>query len=408
MSEIAVVSVKKIKLTAEAQKGNKLAAAALKLAEQPERFLSTIQVGITLIGILTGVFSGEAFADDIEGWLTGLGVPENVATYLGYISVVVAMTYLSIVFGELVPKRIGMCAAERVARLVVIPVKVLSCVGAPFVWILAKSTSIVLNLLRLKSEDNKVTEEEIRMMVQESATAGGDVQEVERNIVERVFNLGDRNLESIMTPRSEMRLLHTGMSGAEVVAFVNGNPFDNYPVIDVKKEIIGFVAAAELIGHVSEADFSLEKYVHEPVYFPKTMKVYHALEDMKRNSLRLCFVCDEFGETKGIVTLRDILEALVGTIQGLHEKREIAVREDGSCLVDGQYSFYDFLVHYKADKLYAGHDYNTLGGLILDRLGHIPVTGERLQWQGFSFEVMDMDGGRIDKVSVRLLPKEEE
>ena len=191
MSELAVVSSKKIRLEAEAQQGNRLAAAALKLVDQPERFLSTIQVGITLIGILTGLFSADVLSDDLGGFFSGLGMPEFYAFYLARILVVAVVTYLTIVFGELVPKRIGMCAPEVISKLAAVPMKAFSCVAAPFVWVLSKSTVLVCNLLGVRKMTAKVTEEEIRLMVQESAR-DGDVQDVERKIVERVFNLGDR------------------------------------------------------------------------------------------------------------------------------------------------------------------------------------------------------------------------
>ena len=340
MSELAVVSSKKIRLEAEAQQGNRLAAAALKLVDQPERFLSTIQVGITLIGILTGLFSADVLSDDLGGFFSGLGMPEFYAFYLARILVVAVVTYLTIVFGELVPKRIGMCAPEVISKLAAVPMKAFSCVAAPFVWVLSKSTVLVCNLLGVRKMTAKVTEEEIRLMVQESAR-DGDVQDVERKIVERVFNLGDRDLESIMTPRGDIAWLDVKMTGEEIASVVNRLPYHKYPV----------------------ADGSLD-------------------------------------HVQGFVSLRDILEALVGTIQEPYEESEIVVREDGSCLVDGQCSFYDFLVHFQEDMLYSKYDYNTVSGLILENLGHIPLTGERMAWEGFVFEIVDMDGARIDKILV--------
>ena len=400
MSELAVVSSKKIRLEAEAQQGNRLAAAALKLVDQPERFLSTIQVGITLIGILTGLFSADVLSDDLGGFFSGLGMPEFYAFYLARILVVAVVTYLTIVFGELVPKRIGMCAPEVISKLAAVPMKAFSCVAAPFVWVLSKSTVLVCNLLGVRKMTAKVTEEEIRLMVQESAR-DGDVQDVERKIVERVFNLGDRDLESIMTPRGDIAWLDVKMTGEEIAAVVNRLPYHKYPVADGSLDHVqGFVYIRGLLGRLHDGHFTVTRFMHEPVFFPETMKVYNALDEMKRRHLQFGFVCDEFGDVKGIVSLRDILEALVGTIQEPYEESEIVVREDGSCLVDGQCSFYDFLVHFQEDMLYSKYDYNTVSGLILENLGHIPLTGERMAWEGFVFEIVDMDGARIDKILV--------
>ncbi len=361
MSELAVVSSKKIRLEAEAQQGNRLAAAALKLVDQPERFLSTIQVGITLIGILTGLFSADVLSDDLGGFFSGLGMPEFYAFYLARILVVAVVTYLTIVFGELVPKRIGMCAPEVISKLAAVPMKAFSCVAAPFVWVLSKSTVLVCNLLGVRKMTAKVTEEEIRLMVQESAR-DGDVQDVERKIVERVFNLGDRDLESIMTPRGDIAWLDVKMTGEEIAAVVNRLPYHKYPVADGSLDHVqGFVYIRELLGRLHDGHFTVTRFMHEPVFFPETMKVYNALP---------------------------------------YEESEIVVREDGSCLVDGQCSFYDFLVHFQEDMLYSKYDYNTVSGLILENLGHIPLTGERMAWEGFVFEIVDMDGARIDKILV--------
>ena len=204
-----------------------------------------------------------------------------------------------------------------------------------------------------------------------------------------------------MTPRWYIACVYVKMTGEEIAAVVNRLPYHKYPVADGSLDHVqGFVYIRELLGRLHDGHFTVTRFMHEPVFFPETMKVYNALDEMKRRHLQFGFVCDEFGDVKGIVSLRDILEALVGTIQEPYEESEIVVREDGSCLVDGQCSFYDFLVHFQEDMLYSKYDYNTVSGLILDNLGHIPLTGERMAWEGFVFEIVDMDGARIDKILV--------
>lgn len=400
MSELAVVSARKSKLGADAKKGGRLARTALALANNPERFLSTVQVGITLIGILTGLYSGEVLAKNFDDVLMLFGLPEAYAYSLAQFIIVVVVTYMTIVFGELVPKRIGMCAPETVSKLISMPMKALSLAAAPFVWILSKSTQLIVNMLGLKFDESKVTEEEIRSMVEEGAN-GGEIQAVERNIVERVFNLGDRNLESIMTPRVEIVCIDVNMEKEAMIGLINKQPYGKYPVVDRSlNRLKGVVYVRELTGRIGSDSFDIMRFVREPVYFSGKMSVYGALEELKARHLTFALVCDEFGEIEGIVSLKDILEALVGEMPNSHEDTEIVVRADGSVLVDGQCSFYDFLAHFKREDLYPEYKFNTVNGLLLSFLGHVPATGEILEWNGFVFEVVDMDGVRIDKVLV--------
>ena len=393
MSEIAMVSARKSRLETEAKSGNKSARRALKLANEPDRFLSTIQIGITLIGILTGLYSGQALANDLAVWVEKIEVLRPHALLVSKTLIVIVVTYLTLIFGELVPKRIGMVAAERMAKLIAAPMDVLSRVASPFVWLLSASTACMMKLLGLnKSGENKITEEEIKAIIQES-TAEGEIQEVEQVIVERVFNLGDRDLIWLNVRDSNEALRET----------VNTHLHTIYPVADTKLDnMVGVVFLKDLFGRMDAPDFNLKAIVRPPQYFPQNQSVYNAMEQLKQGHIKYGLVTDEFGSIEGIVTLQDILKALIGDLPELGEEPDIVQREDGTYLVDGQCSFYDFLAYFDMDCLYTHHYYNTLSGLILKILEHIPQTGEKLTWYNFQFEIVDMDGARIDKVLVRV------
>lgn len=404
MSEIALVSARKARLELEAKRGNKSAQTALKLAGEPDRFLSTIQIGITLIGILTGLYSGEAFAYNLAEVVRHVPVFEPYALGLSKTVIVIIVTYLTLIMGELVPKRIGMGYAERVSMLVARPMFLLSKLALPFVWLLSKSTSFVIKITGIKAnEENKVTEEEIKAIVKEGFD-GGEVQEVEQDIVERVFNLGDRNVGSIMTHRSDLVWLDVTDSIEKIREKVQENLFNIYPVASEKFDNIkGVVYLKDLFGRIDEPDFSLEQVIRPAQYLPENQSVYNALEQFKQARVKYGIVTDEFGGIQGIVTLKDIMEGLIGQVPEIGEEAEITQRADGSWLVDGQYNFYDFLEYFDLEDLYAEHDYNTLSGLILEILERVPKTGETLTWLNFEFEIVDMDGARIDKVLVKKI-----
>lgn len=404
MSEIALVSARKARLELDAKRGNKSAQTALKLAGEPDRFLSTIQIGITLIGILTGLYSGEAFAYNLAEVVRHVPVLEPYALGVSKTIIVIIVTYLTLIMGELVPKRIGMGYAERVSMLVAKPMYFLSKLALPFVWLLSKSTSLVIKITGIKAnEENKVTEEEIKAIVKEGFD-GGEVQEVEQDIVERVFNLGDRNVGSIMTHRSDLVWLDVTDSIEKIREKVQENLFNIYPVASEKFDNIkGVVYLKDLFGRVDEPDFSLEEVIRPAQYLPENQSVYNALEQFKEARVKYGIVTDEFGGIQGIVTLKDIMEGLIGQVPEVGEEAEIVQRADGSWLVDGQYNFYDFLEYFDMEDLYAEHDYNTLSGLILEILERVPKTGETLTWLTFEFEIVDMDGARIDKVLVKKI-----
>lgn len=404
MSEIALVSARKARLELESKRGNQSAKIALRLANEPDKFLSTVQIGITLIGILTGLYSGEAFAKDLAEYVRRIPVLEPYALGVSKTAIVVIVTYLTLIVGELVPKRIGMGYAEKVSILVAKPMNILSVIASPFVWLLSMSTTLTIKLTGISSvEESKVTEEEIKAIVKEGFD-GGEVQEVEQDIVERVFNLGDRNVGSIMTHRSELVWLDITDSIEQIRGKVQENLFNIYPVASGKfDDIKGVVYLKDLFGRIDAKDFSLEQVIRPAQYLPENQSVYNALEQFKQARVKYGIVTDEFGGIQGIVTLKDIMEGLIGQVPEVGEEADIIERSDGSWLVDGQYNFYDFLEHFDMEDLYAEHDYNTLSGLILEILERVPKTGERLTWLDFDFEIVDMDGARIDKVLVTKL-----
>lgn len=405
MSEVALISARKSRLSTDAKQGSKAARMALKLANEPDRFLSTVQIGITLIGILTGIYSGNKIAVSLTDLMHSWGMSSAYAPAVAQGVIVVIVTYLTIIFGELVPKRIGMSMAEKTAKIVARPMGVLAKIALPFVWLLAKSTEVIFNLLGIKETENKVTEEEIKSIIQEG-TEGGEVQPVEQDIMQRVFMLGDLKVSSIMTHKSDIVWFDVDLSAEEVKVKLSDQLYEFYPVAEGDLDHVkGVVYLKDLMLHLYEPDFNLASLVHEATYFPEGMNVYKVLEQMKQHRISRALVCDEFGACIDIITLKDILEGLVGNMDDADEEPDIIkrVNNDG-WLVDGQCPFYDFLCYFDRRDLLENVEYHTVGGLILQELERIPQSGETIEWKGFVFEVVDMDGARIDKVLVTLVP----
>lgn len=410
MSEIALISARKSNLTTDAKKGNKSAQTALKLANEPDRFLSTIQIGITLIGILTGIYSGNTIAVVFGEWLESIGMAESYAFTLAQTLIVIIVTYLTLIFGELVPKRIGLSVAERASKIVARPMYVLSLFASPFVWLLSKSTETMFNLLGIKSSESKVTEEEIKSIIQEG-TEGGEVQPVEQDIVERVFLMGDLKVDSIMTHKKDLVWLDVNYDGEKVRQILKEDLFEVYPVADGGLDhVLGIITLKDLVLTLERRDFSLRSLIRKPVYFYEGMSVYKVLEQMKSQNMSRGLVCDEFGACIGIITLKDILEGLVGTVSDdSGDAPYIVKRKDNpGWLVDGQCPIYDFLDYFDSEDLYESAEYTTVAGLVISLLEHIPQSGETTKWNNFTFEVVDMDGARVDKLLVQKLPSVQE
>lgn len=403
MAEMALVSSRKTRLETQAAKDDKKAKEALKLINKSDAFFSTVQIGITLIGILTGIFSSEALKTDLIVYLEKIDWIRPFANGAATTIIVVILTYFTLVLGELVPKRIGLSRPEGITKLMATPMRMLSTITYPFVWLLTKSTFYTIKLLNIKGKDNQVTEEEIKAIIHEG-TEQGTIEEAEQEIIERVFHLGDRNITSLMTHRNDIVWFNLNNEKDKLKEIIVTEPHSVYPVCeDNIDDIKGVVSVKDLYLH--ESSTPLPDIMRPALFVPENNTAYHVLERFKESKIHCCFVVDEYGSLLGMITLNDILEAIVGDIpQPDGEDYEIVKREDGTFFVDGQIPFYDFLSTFeKTDWINEGEqDFDTLAGFILHQLERIPFTGDKLEWRGFTFEIADMDGHRIDKVLVTI------
>jgi putative hemolysin len=403
MAEIALVSARKARLEGQANKGDEKAKAALKLANNPDVFLSTVQVGITLIGILTGIFSGEKLKTPIIEYFNGFEWSRAYSNGIATTIIVVILTYFSLVLGELVPKRIGLARPEFIAKNFAKPMGWLSKITFPFIWLLTSSTHLIVKLFNLKVSDNQVTEEEIKAMVAEGSEHGA-IEEEEKEIIERLFHLGDRNITSLMTHRTDIVWFEQHETVQQFKDRFTELTYSTYPVCDkVVDDIKGVVYVKDIVKATPSTQL---KDLYKPAMFvPENNSAYQLLEKFKSTKIHTCFIVNEYGTLEGMITLNDVLEAIVGDVpQSGQEEYEIIERNDGSFLIDAQIPFYNFLSHFeKTEWMNEGeHDFDTLAGFVLHELEHIPVTGERFEWNGFSIEIIDMDGQRIDKLLVKI------
>jgi putative hemolysin len=404
MSEIALVSSRKFKLESAVRKGNKNAKKALELAEDPNTFLSTMQIGITLIGILTGIYSGEKITADITQLVESVVVLRPYAHTIAVVLVLIIITYFSLVFGELIPKRIGLAFPEKIASFVARPMSLLSGLTKPFIWLLAKTNDLILALFGFKKKlEDRVSEEEIKSIVQESAESG-EIQEIEHGIVQRVFALGDRTVSELMTHRSDLVWLDINDSLDMVKEKMAAEIHSVYPVANGNlDELLGIISVRELFPqHLSNETFSLKDFVKKSVIVHDQMPVYNLLEQFKNNKQHNALIVDEYGTIQGMIAMDDIIDALIGdsTVYD-HDDYQIVERDENSWLADGQYPFFEFSNFFALQETEGEQgNYNTLAGLILFHLHHIPTPGEKLQWGDFEFEIVDMDGRRIDKVLI--------
>ncbi len=410
MSEIALISSRKTKLEIASKNGDRRALAALDLANSPNRFLSTVQIGITLISILTGIFSGDTITIGVQNFLTNLGLDikyaENVAVGL----VVLMIGFVQLVLGELVPKRIGMSNPEAIAKFMVAPMNVLSKITSPFIWLLTKCSDLIIKVLGIEVSDNSVTEEEIKSMIQEG-TSGGAIDEIEQEIVQNVFHLGDRKITSLMTNRSDVTFLDIEDSVKVNIDKIIESKHSVYPICEGDIDnIIGLLYIKDLLGKDLNIELeTLKKFGKEPLFIPENNQAYQALEKFREERIHMGIILDEYGSVMGIITLNDILDALVGDISMDDEfEYDIHEREDGSFLVDASLPFDDFLNHFEIiinnRKEYTGFD--TLGGFALHILQEIPDTGDTFEWENYEFEIIDMDKNRIDKILLKKKDKE--
>jgi putative hemolysin len=403
MAEIALVSARKARLESQANKGDAKAKSALELANKPDNFLSTVQIGITLIGILTGIYSGDKIIDDVSKWLDQFQLFTSYSNGIATVLVLILVTFLSLVLGELVPKRIGMATPEAIAKFAARPMRLISSITFPFVWLLTRTTNIIVRIFNMKSRDNMVTEDEIKAIISEG-TETGSIEATEQEIIERVFHLGDRNITSLMTHRSDLIWFDLEDTEADIKEKILKEPHSVYPICDKSIDNIkGIVSIKDL--YVNPDDLKFIEIMKSALFVPENNTPYQLLEKFKETQTHSCFIVDEYGTMLGLITLNDILEAIVGDIpQKDIEDYEVIQREDGTFLVDAQIPFYDFLSKFdKTEWMNEGeHEFDTLAGFILHDLERIPKTGESLEWRGFKIEIIDMDGHRIDKVLVTI------
>lgn len=399
-----MVSARKFKLESAKKKGSKGAKTALELSENPTRFLSTVQIGITLIGILLGVYSGENMTKDVEQYLAHFELLSPYAHNLAVVIIVIGVTYLSIVLGELLPKRLGLTFPEPIAIFLAKPMKVISVITSPFVWLLTISNDILIKILGITSTmDSKVSEEEIKSIIKESAE-GGEIQDIEQDIVERVFEFGDKKVNSLFTHKNDIVFFDETDDLQTVRQKITAEKHSAYPVCtdnDIDK-VIGIVLLKDLFTPSIEDNFNLRDFIKEPLFLTESTFAYSLLEKFKTIRMHYAIVVDEYGSTKGIVTMDDVVDALIGDVTE-HNQHEyqITPRDENSWFVDGQYSFTEFL-HYFDIDLEEEMDGNfvTIAGFFIHKFNNLPNIGDKLNIDTYRLEIIDKDGQRIDKIMV--------
>ena len=403
MSEMALATVRKARLAAMAEDGDGGAKAALRLMEHPTQFLSTIQVGITAIGVVNGIIGEAAFSAGLAHWLQGHGLSPRAAPIVATGLVVAIITFVTIIVGELVPKRIGQIYPEPVARWCSRPMALLAQAAAPFVKLLSATTQAILRLLRIdNTRVQAMTEEEIAHSLEEGVDAGV-IEQHERQMVQNVFHLDDRPLTSMMVPRSDIEWLDAALTPRRCIEQVAaGEPHSWYPVCRGSlDDVVGVVSVAQLLARRDDEGTTLEALATPASFLPETLTGMELLEQFRAKSGRMVFVVDEYGVVQGLMTPHDLLEAITGELQPTAQEEAWAtMREDGSWLLDGLMPVAELKARLDIRDL-PGEDrghYNTLAGLLMTESGHLPAVGERIECAQWLFEVVDLDGKRIDKV----------
>jgi putative hemolysin len=406
MSEIAIVAARKARLQQSANSGDTGARTALELSAHPNRFLATVQIGITLVGILAGAFGGATLAHDIERLAAAVPTLVPYAGIIGVGVVVVGVTFFSLVLGELVPKRIALVHAERIASTVAAPMRFLSSLAYPLVRLLGVSTDTVLRIFRVKpSLEPHVTPEEIKILV-EQGTALGVFEESEQDMIAGVLRLDERNIGAFMTPRTQMVWIDVGDSPETLRAKIAKSRHSRFPVIlGSFDNVLGFVSAKDVLNQsLSSQPINIRQALGPPLFVPETASALKVLDLFKREGAHFALVTDEYGGIQGVVTDWDILEAIVGELpsRGEPNEPEVTIRDDGSWLVDGLLNIdrLEEILEMDTTPEEESGRYHTVSGFVMTRLGGIPAVGQHFEWKGFRFEVMDMDGRRVDKVLI--------
>lgn len=404
MTEAALLSVRKARLQQRVNDGDKQAQAALHLTENPNQFLSVIQIGITLIDVLTGAVAGATLAEFLSKELKNIPALAPYSETIGLAVVVLVITYFSIVLGELVPKRLAIQNPEKIASIAARPMLVLSKILSPVVRFLSFSTDLILRIIGARSStEPPVTEEEIHVLL-DQGTQAGIFEVAEQDMVAGVFRLNDRRVYSLMTPRTEIVWLDVRDTPEEVLAKMTEGPYSRFPVCQGSLDnVLGIVKARELLTRsLAGQPIALKECLTPALFIPETTFASRALEVFKENNKKLVLVIDEFGGVTGLLTINDVLEEIVGDIET--GEPQATQRQDGSWLLDGMLDVDEFKEIFHLANLPNEDDYETLGGFVMNSLGRIPHTADQFEWQGLRFEVVDMDGRRVDKVLVTTLP----
>ncbi|MEC4721974.1 hemolysin family protein [Noviherbaspirillum sp. CPCC 100848] len=409
MSEIALVTARRARLQRLAEAGDTAASAAIQLGDDPNRFLSTVQIGITSIGVLNGIVGEATLAQPFSEWLAGMGVQAPANQYVATGLVVISITYFTIVLGELVPKRLGQISPEAIARLVARPMLLLAALTKPFVKLLSGSTQLVLRTFGVKeSTEPSVTQEEINLMLAEGSSAGV-IEHHEHQMVRNVFRLDDRQIASLMVPRSDIVYFDVNDTLEENLGRFESSDHSRFPVVRGGwGEVLGVANARQLLAQTLRGEKpTLLNNLQPAVFVPESLTGMELLENFKNSGVQLAFVIDEYGEVQGIVTLQDVMEAITGEFKTHRAEDAWAVqREDGSWLLDGLIpvpELKDRLGLKVVPEEERGR-YNTLSGMVMLLLGRLPMTGDRCEWEEWTFEIVDLDGKRIDKVLAIPMP----
>ncbi|HAR64386.1 MAG: hypothetical protein DKM50_13485 [Candidatus Margulisiibacteriota bacterium] len=410
MAEIAIISSRKTKLQELSRKGDLKAATALKLAKTPNSFLSTIQIGITLVSILSGAFGGATIAEQLSSYLADIPSLEPYSNVLGIGIVVIIIGYFTLVFGEIVPKRLGMTNPEKISIKVARPIDFLSRLFHPVVRFLGFSTNIVLSLFGIKpSKGTPVTEEEIKVLIEQGAREG-ILKKVETEIVERVFMLDDRRINSLMTPANRVVWINIDDADKEISDTILNSHFSRFPVCNgTLDKVLGIVHLKSLFSIGCDIKASrLRSILQQPLFVTEGMRALKVMTMFKESGVHTAIVVDEYGVVQGIVTLNDILEVVIGELHPANEPRmepEAVQREDGSWLIDGDFTIVEFKELFQIERMPEEDKnlYLTIAGFVTLQFGDIPRTSAHFLWDGFRFEVVDTDGRKIDKVLVTPL-----
>lgn len=406
MSELAIVSARKVRLQQLANQGDAKARVALELASSPNQFLGTVQIGITLLTILSGAYGEENIAKRLTPILSSIPVLENYTAQLARGISILIITYLTLIIGELVPKRLALSRPESIASILAIPMQMLARIGSPIVYLLSISTETVLRILGIRpSTEPQVTEEEIRVLI-EQGTEEGTFEEAEQDMVERVFRLGDRPASSFMTPRPDIIWLDLEDTPQENRKKIIDSGYSRYPVCQGGLDnVLGIIRVTDLLARsFSGEQLDLTMGLLQPVYVPESTRGLKVLEFFKQTVTHVALVVDEYGVIQGLVTLNDVMIEIVGDVPSFDDREDpqIIQREDGSWLLDGMLAVDEFFELFDIEYLPSEDrgSYQTLGGFVMSHLGRIPMASDYFEWQGMRIEVVDMDGNRVDKVLV--------